>query len=125
MKLKTIVLISGVAVLLATGGESFASETVPPGVMAAFKARFNLIDANKDGKVTRKEYVEFHRKQAAKRFDRVDKQKKGYVTREEVEQFVEETSKRMKETRKKWQEQQKKWQEQQKKRQEQQQQKAK
>jgi hypothetical protein len=106
MKLKTIVLIGAVALLPAAGGESFAGDALPPGVMAAFQARFSLIDANKDGKVTRKEYLEFHRKQAGKRFDRVDKTKKGYVTREEVQQFVEASSKRMKETRKKWQESQ-------------------
>ena len=116
MKLTRIVLLGAVAVLLLTGSDSFAGAAKGQGeaFAAAFQARFNLIDANKDGKVSRKEYVEFHSKQAGKRFDQVDKDKKGYVTKEEVQQAVEEAATKMQDKRKKWLEkQQQKQQEQQ------------
>jgi len=118
--LRMTVLIGALAVLLATGSKSFAGEAVAPAVMAAFEARFDLIDANKDGKVTREEFVKFHTKQAENRFDALDKNKKGYLTREEAQQLVEETGAKMQEKRKRWME--KKQQMQQQKQQQQQQQ---
>jgi Ca2+-binding EF-hand superfamily protein len=104
VKLTRIVLLGAVAVLLLTGSDSFAGAAKGQGdaFVAAFQARFDLIDANNDGKVSRKEYVEFHSKQAGKRFDQVDKNKKGYVTKEEVQQVVEKASTKMQENRKKW-----------------------
>ena len=115
MKLKTIIWIGAVAVLLLTGGDSFAgaAKGQQDAFVAAFQARFNLIDANKDGKVSRKEYVKFHSKQAGNRFDQVDKGKKGYVTREEVQQIVEQASTKMQQKRKQWLEMQQKKQQQQ------------
>jgi Ca2+-binding EF-hand superfamily protein len=104
VKLTKIVLLGAVAVLLLTGSDSFAgaAKGQGEGFVAAFQARFDLIDANKDGKVSRQEYVDFHAKQAGKRFDGVDKEKKGYVTKEEVKAVVEEATTKMQENRKRW-----------------------
>ena len=106
MKLKRIVFLGAAAVLLLTGSDALsgAAKGQEDAFVAAFKARFDLIDANKDGKVTRDEYVEFHAKRAGNRFDQVDKDKTGYVTKEEVEQMAVKTRKKMQEKRNKWQE---------------------
>jgi len=105
MKLSMIVLLGAVSVLLITGSDSVAQQDrADRALMAAFQQRFELLDANKDGKVTRQEYVDFHCKRAEARFDGVDKDKKGYVTREEAKELVQETSDKMKDVRKQWQE---------------------
>jgi Ca2+-binding EF-hand superfamily protein len=122
MKLRMIVVLGAMVVLLATGSESFAEEADPSNFVAAFKARFDLMDANKDGKVTREEYVKFQSKRLEKRFNQLDKNKTGYVTKEEVEQLAEEASKKAKKSAKQWQEVHKQWQEKKKQQMEQQQQ---
>ena len=106
MKQKWIIFLGAVAVLLLAGSDALPGAAKGQGdaAMAFFKARFDLIDANKDGKVTRDEFTKFHAKQAGKRFDRVDKDKKGYVTKAEVEQIAKDASEKWQERRKKWQE---------------------
>jgi Ca2+-binding EF-hand superfamily protein len=115
MKQKWIVLLGAVTLLLLVGSDGFpgAAKGQDEALVAAFKARFDLIDANKDGKVTRDEYVKFHAKQADKRFNQIDKGKKGYVTKEEVEQIAEKASEKMKEKKKMWQEKKKQMEQQQ------------
>ena len=108
-------MLGAVAVLLLTGSDSFAGAAKGQGeaLAGAFQARFELIDANNDGKVTRAEYVEFHSKQAGKRFDQVDKDKKGYVTKEEVKEAVEKAATKMQKNKQKWLEKKQQMQEQQ------------
>lgn len=101
-----IVVLGAVAALLVTGSDSLAQQAgdTNAAFMAAFQARFNQMDTNGDGKVSREEYVEFHRKRAEKVFSKVDKNQNGYVTREEAKEAAEAASKRFQETKKKWQE---------------------
>ena len=44
---------------------------------------FTLMDTDHDGKVTRAEFAEFHRKRAELTFANRDKQGKGYLTKED------------------------------------------
>jgi Ca2+-binding EF-hand superfamily protein len=99
-----IVLLGAIAVLLLTGSDSLAQDRADRALMAAFQQRFDLLDANKDGKVTRKEYVDFHCKRAEARFASFDKDKNGYVTREEAKELVQAAGDKMEKVRKQWQE---------------------
>jgi Ca2+-binding EF-hand superfamily protein len=104
-----VVVLGAVAVLLITGSDSLAQDGSNQAVIAAFQNRFDLMDANKDGKVTREEYVKFNTKRIENRFNLLDKNKKGYITKEEVQQLAEETSKKAKKSGKQWQEVHKQW----------------
>jgi len=104
MKLPMIVVLGAVSFLLITGSDSLAQQSRSErALMAASNQRFELLDANNDGKVTRQEYVDFHCKRAEARFDNADKDKNGYVTREEAKELVQEAGNKMKEAQKKWQ----------------------
>ena len=103
MKLGMIVVLGAIAVLLITGSDSFAQDRSNQALMAAFQHRFDVLDANKDGKVTRQEYVDFHCKLAESRFANFDKDKNGYVTREEAKEAVQAAGDKMQKAKKQWQ----------------------
>jgi Ca2+-binding EF-hand superfamily protein len=115
MNLRTIVLLGAVAVLLATGSDSLAqdpkSKNTP--MKAALEGRFDLLDANKDGKVCREEYVKFHMKRAKERFDKVDKNNDGCVTKEEAQEAAQAAGERFQKMKKQWQQNQQQRQQQQ------------
>jgi hypothetical protein len=103
VKLTRIVLLGAVAVLLLTGSDSLAQDRANRALMAAFQTRFDLLDANNDGKVTRQEYLDFHCKRAEVRFDNLDKDKNGHVTREEAKEIAEAAGDKMQKAKKHWQ----------------------
>ena len=48
---------------------------------------FGKIDANKDGKISRVEFMDFHSKMAEERFDKVEKADKDSISKDEFMKF--------------------------------------
>ena len=81
MKTSWIVLIAAVAVPLIPCGQSHGDAAA----RAAMERRFEEMDANRDGKIDRSEYVEYERRKANERFDAADGNQDGFITRKEAE----------------------------------------
>lgn len=96
-------LIGVVALLLASGGHSFADEEHAAAAMAIFKAKFKEIDANVDGKISREEYEQYILEGAMERFDKADKDKDGYVTPAEAEEALKARAEEIREKMREWQ----------------------
>ena len=87
MKTSWIVLIAAVAVPLFPGGPAWG-DTAARAARAAMERRFDEMDANRDGRIDRSEYVEYECKKANERFDAADGNKDGFITRKEAEEAM-------------------------------------
>lgn len=68
------------------------------------KLFLQTFDADKDGKVSKDEYVKPQVQQIEKQFDYLDKNKDGYVDAEEAETFAAEMRKRAEQMKKQYEE---------------------
>ncbi len=79
-----IVLIAAVTALLMPG-PPVRGDTASRAAMAALERRFEEMDANGDGRISRAEYLAYERRKANERFDAADGNKDGFITRKEAE----------------------------------------
>ena len=65
------------------------------------QGRYNVMDTNKDGKISYDEYMAYHQKIAEKRFQSMDTNGDGFATQQEHEEAVKEFKGKM---RRRWKE---------------------
>ncbi len=106
MKTRTwrIVLIAGVAMLVAPGGPAMA-DTASKAAMAVFEKRFEEMDANGDGRIDRAEYVDYEIKKANERFDVADENGDGFITRKEAERTMKKKQEQLRKSMREWKQQ--------------------
>jgi Ca2+-binding EF-hand superfamily protein len=101
MKPREIVLIAAFGVLMICVRPSLA-DTASKAAMAAFEKRFDEMDANRDGKIDRTEYVEYEIRKANERFDVADEDSDGFITRKEAERTMKRKEQEMRKKMKEW-----------------------
>ena len=82
---KGFLILVGVAVILGTGYS--VAQTRVPGAAPCVK-RFNILDANRDGKITLDEFVADAQRRAEHQFKMIDSTGKGYMTPDELCNFM-------------------------------------
>ena len=94
MKLNLMLLITGIAVLLIGSNDSLAQKNTSGTDRS--QTKFNKMDTDGDGKVSRIEYMKYKEKRAENKFSRKDTDKDGFLTLEETKGAKSDRKKRSK-----------------------------
>lgn len=94
-KLSIIVLLTGIAVLLIGGNYSWAQKK--PADAGIYQSRFNGLDTDGDGKISRNEHMKYAEKRAEKSFTAMDVNKDGFISSEEFKKAISKRRKKVKE----------------------------
>lgn len=106
MKMRMVSLMGAVAILVAAGRDGFAETPYQGAGEEAFQKRFSEMDADRDGRISRDEYIQHAIKEGNERFDAEDTNRDGYMSREEAEQAARKNRERIRQQMLEWQKKQ-------------------
>ncbi len=100
-------LIAVVVVMLSRGAPAWGG-TASDFAGAALAKRFQEMDANGDGQITRAEYMDYETREASERFDLSDGNGDGFITRKEAERAMKKNQEEMRKRMQEWRQKQEK-----------------